>query len=259
MRKFVFGGSFTSFVFDPDALAYFAVNSAITLDADKLEIDAFYKGLKADGIYTKIKAMYFPKWASASNNKWNLKDPRDLDAAYRLVFSGGWTYSSGGATPNGTNAFADTYLNNNVMSQNSIHISAWSRTNQDSVTTLLSSWNSGFGTSIYPRSGGDTYCHNNSTTAGVQSSPEGTIAFYLNSRVNSTQILIQRNSTQNTKNVTSNSHISTSFKIGKTGEANAEYASRQLCFITIGDGLNATESLALYNRFNTLYIYFGLA
>ena len=47
---------------------------------------------------------------TATTHKYNLKDPRDLDAAYRLAFSGGWTHSSTGATPNGTNAFAQTYF-----------------------------------------------------------------------------------------------------------------------------------------------------
>jgi hypothetical protein len=46
----------------------------------------------------------------ASQMKFNLKDSRDLDAAFRLTWSGGWTYSATGATPNGTNAYADTKL-----------------------------------------------------------------------------------------------------------------------------------------------------
>ena len=47
----------------------------------------------------------------ASQFKYNLKDPRNLDAAFRQVFNGGWTYSKQGATPNGTNGYSDTKLN----------------------------------------------------------------------------------------------------------------------------------------------------
>ena len=52
-----------------------------------------------------------PSAFMASQMKYNLKDARDLDAAFRLTWSGGWTYSSNGATTNGTNSFADTKLN----------------------------------------------------------------------------------------------------------------------------------------------------
>ena len=43
--------------------------------------------------------------------KFNLVNPVDSDAAFRLVFNGGWTHSSNGATANGTNGYADTRLN----------------------------------------------------------------------------------------------------------------------------------------------------
>ena len=48
---------------------------------------------------------------TATSHKFNLKDPRDLDAAYRLVFNGGWVHSSTGALPNGTTGYADTKMN----------------------------------------------------------------------------------------------------------------------------------------------------
>ena len=47
----------------------------------------------------------------ASQFKYNLVNPVDSDAAFRLVFNGGWTHSANGATPNGTNGYADTKLN----------------------------------------------------------------------------------------------------------------------------------------------------
>jgi hypothetical protein len=46
----------------------------------------------------------------SSQFKYNLVNPLDSDAAFRLVFSGGWTHRSTGATPNGVNAFANTFL-----------------------------------------------------------------------------------------------------------------------------------------------------
>ena len=57
-----------------------------------------------------MKAVYPFVGGSATSHKWNLKDPRDLDAAYRLAFAGGWTHSSTGAKPNGTTGYANTYI-----------------------------------------------------------------------------------------------------------------------------------------------------
>ena len=66
----------------------------------------------------------------ASQFKYNLKDPRNLDAAFRQVFNGGWTYSKQGATPNGTNGYADTKFNpSSNLVATSQSSSIYSRTN----------------------------------------------------------------------------------------------------------------------------------
>jgi hypothetical protein len=67
--------------------------------------------MKADGTWSKMKAIYPFVGGTATTHKFNLKDPRDLDAAFRLSFSGGWTHNSNGVTPNGVNAFANTFFN----------------------------------------------------------------------------------------------------------------------------------------------------
>ena len=86
--------------------------------------------LISNGLDTKMKALYPFVGGTASTHKYNFMDARDLDAAFRLTFSGGWTHSSTGAKPNGTNAYADTYLQPSVsLSQNSTHLSYYSRTN----------------------------------------------------------------------------------------------------------------------------------
>jgi hypothetical protein len=66
--------------------------------------------LKAASIWTKMKAIYPFVGGTASLHKWNLKDPRDLDAAFRLTFFGGWTHTTNGAQGNGTNSYADSFF-----------------------------------------------------------------------------------------------------------------------------------------------------
>jgi len=94
---------------DPDAQAFLTA-AAITDPTITSAIDTLVVDLKGYGIWNKMKAIYPFVGGTASSHKFNLKDPRDLDAAFRLVFIGGWTHSVNGVQGNLTNAFADTYL-----------------------------------------------------------------------------------------------------------------------------------------------------
>ena len=105
----------TQTVSDADAQA-FVTNAGIV---DQVEADAVNNlviGLKADGLWSKMKALYPFVGSSASSHKYNLRNPLDTDAAFRLVFNGGWTHSATGALPNGTNAYADTFLTPSIHS-----------------------------------------------------------------------------------------------------------------------------------------------
>jgi hypothetical protein len=108
VRSFVAGGPYTPS--DADALAF--VNAAeITNDTQKLAINNLVTDLKGYSIWTKMKAIYPFCGGTASSHKWNLKDARDLDAAFRLVFNGGFTHNQYGIQPNGVNGYADTFFN----------------------------------------------------------------------------------------------------------------------------------------------------
>jgi hypothetical protein len=58
-----------------------------------------------------LKALYPNVGGTATTHKFNFVNPADTDAAFRVVFNGGWTHNSNGATSNGTNAYADTFIN----------------------------------------------------------------------------------------------------------------------------------------------------
>jgi len=115
-------------VSDSDAQAF--LNAAgITDLGQATAVNTLVVDLKAAGIWTKMKAIYPFVGGTATTHKFNLKDPRDLDAAFRLVFNGGWTHSSTGAKPNGTTAYADTKLNvNTALDGTNSHLSYYSRT-----------------------------------------------------------------------------------------------------------------------------------
>jgi hypothetical protein len=107
-------------VSDPNAQAF--LDAAVITDVTQANaVNSLVIGLKADGLWTPMQALYPFVGGTASTHKWNLKDPRDLDAAYRLSFGGGWVHNSNGATGNGVNAFADTYFTNFVQGQIGIY------------------------------------------------------------------------------------------------------------------------------------------
>jgi len=116
--------------YDTDAAAFITAAN-ITDNTQKSAINTLVNDMKGYGIWTKMKAIYPFVGGTATTHKWNLKDPRDLDAAFRLVFNGGWTHSSTGADPNGTNAYADTYLAPSLLINNNTHVSIYSRTDSN--------------------------------------------------------------------------------------------------------------------------------
>jgi hypothetical protein len=95
---------------DPDATLFIQV-SQITGSTQRGAIVDLVKDLKSNNLWSKMKAVYPMVGGTAETHKWNLKDPRDVDAAFRLTFTGGWTHSSTGAKGNGSNAWANTNLN----------------------------------------------------------------------------------------------------------------------------------------------------
>jgi hypothetical protein len=94
---------------DPDAQAFITA-AAITDPTQQAAINTLVVDLKGYSIWSKMKALYPIVGGTASQHKFNLKDPRDLDAAFRLVFSGGWTHNSNGFTGNAINTEALTKL-----------------------------------------------------------------------------------------------------------------------------------------------------
>jgi hypothetical protein len=95
---------------DPDA-QLFLTNSVITDSTEQSATNQLVLDIKALGIWNKMIAVYLWLGSSASTSRLNLVNPVDSNAAFRLTFYGGWTYSALGGLPNGTNAYADPCTN----------------------------------------------------------------------------------------------------------------------------------------------------
>lgn len=239
---------------DADAQAFITA-AGITDPTQQAAINQLVVDLKGYSIWTKMKAIYPFVGGTATQHKWNLKDPRDLDVAFRLVFSGGWTHSSTGATPNGTNATADTKLNaSSNLSQNSTHISFYSRTLSGSnlVPTMASSG--------YAVTGGTRLSLNfaSQTYFGVNTlyqdgvSNTNTSGFFIANRIASATHSLMIRGTRTDISQASDGVVNQTFRIG--GSPAGHYDNKEAAFASIGDGLTNTDMTNLtivVQTFNT--------
>jgi len=238
---------------DPDAQAFITA-AAITDPTQQLAIDNLVKGLKSDNIWTKMKAIYPFVGGTASTHKWNLKDPRDLDAAFRLVFNGGWTHSSNGATPNGTNAYADTkFIANTHLTKGDGHLSYYSRTNSadSSGSTTMGDNTGGRGRIVLRRSSDIAYmeCGTNGADSRTYTVTDSRCYAVANVISNQNVDFFRNGIKQTATAINSSNQGWSTGVIGIGGSvANGQYDNKQCAFSTIGNGLTDTDAANLYTR-----------
>ncbi len=257
INSYIFGSG----VSDADAQAFITA-AAITDNTQKNAINNLVINLKAAGIWSKMKAVYPFVGGTASSHKWNLKDPRDLDAAFRLVFTGGWTHASTGALPNGTNAYANTFLNSATnLSLNNGHFSFYSRTNATTASIRidmgsLKSAPDSYSDLILSASNLTYFRFNNSVTYDSTSSTT-TLGFFNGNRTANTIINVFRNGTKIVNGTAlSNSTSTVNYYIGASNNNGTPqyFSNRECSFASIGDGLLDNEAL-LFNQIVETYQY----
>ena len=131
-KEYLKFGDDVSIVYDKDAQA-FIDSSGISDSTQKFAIYNLVAQLKDSLLWSKFTAIYPVIGGTAATTKWNLKDPRNLDAAYRITFYGNPVYASTGILFPTISDFGDTHLNDTGMIFNDNAISYYSRT-QNSVS-----------------------------------------------------------------------------------------------------------------------------
>lgn len=244
---------------DPDAVAFLTA-AGITDATITAAINTLVIQLKTIGVWTKMKAIYPFVGGNAITHKFNLKDPQDANAAFRLVFVGGWTHFTTGALPNGTNGYADTYFNavTQSLSLSSANLSIYQR--QDSIGgTSRAKMGSadtdaivnGFGLGFF--SSGSAEVGVVGSTGGAQyapssSSPASKGLFMINT-IGNRNAQHWKNGAKNGLAVgQSGSFSNSNIWIGamNTNTINPYYFNREIAFASIGDGLTDTEAANYY-------------
>ena len=231
----------------------FIIAAGITDPTQKSAIITLVTNLKAYGIWTKMKAIYPIVGGTASQHKFNLKDPRDLDVAFRLNFSTGYTHSATGMLPNGTSSYADTFYNPFLHgSINNVSASVYLRTNLTGDRAsfgVLDNFFNGIG--ILPKwSDNNTYYGaNDNLGTGAANIVTDTRGLFLTNRIAAgTKKLFKNGSVISTATPAANSLPN--FKLVYSARnyfgAIQNYDLRQIAFGSIGDGLTDTEAANFY-------------
>ena len=233
--------------FDADAVAFFnrVTTAGGSLSAtEKAAVNQLVLDLKANSLWTPMKAIYPMVGASAAACAQNLKS-----SSFTGTFTSGWTFASTGVTPNGTSAFMDTnFLESTNLTLNSEHISVYLRTNVSALSVDIGTEGVAGQSNIFPNFGGSYYPRVQANNGGIGVS-YNTAAFFLANRVISTEIQGWRNTTKNTLTNASSGLSNTSICLSvlpQVGGTKSFFSTRQNAFASIGDGLTDTQASNFY-------------
>ena len=250
----------TAPAFDSDAQAFITA-TGITDSTQQNAINTLVLDLKSYGIWTKMKAIY-PMVSDAASSalraeqhKYNLKDPRNLDAAFRLGFYGGVTHNSNGILFNGTNGGAFTFFNAFlIQAKNNLHLSLYTRTRPTrgadvNDINMLSGYAASGWTTLRAtsNSGNFEYFSTSYTAEGVAVLNSSTsVGFSLGSRTSSTSIKYYKNTTSVSGNGAVHNDDFKNAELTLNGNAINAYSAGQYSFASMGDGLTDTEAANFY-------------
>jgi hypothetical protein len=252
---------------DPDAQAFITATGISGSNADA--INTLVVTLKADSLWTKMVAVYPFIGGTADTNKYNLIDPRNADAAFRLTYTtqagSSITHSVSGfeVKNNGTNgAYANTYLSPGThITTGSEHMSIYVNSNNTQTSgdpVEIGSYSGATSMSLLGISSKDALYTNkfigrmnsqfvagNVTTTGA--------GFFLITK-NSTTLSLYRNGGTAEGSGTSTGTLPTiPIFIGAVNIAGNPYGSTWTRFATVtyGDGLTYDDNVNLYDAIQT--------
>jgi hypothetical protein len=213
----------------------------------------FFCCLETGGILSKMTAIYPFIGGTAASNKFNALNPIDTNDAYRLTFNGGWTHNSLGATPNGANGYARTYLSGTTLPTTSAHVSYYSQTNSRGGQIEFGAQNGTGGLGTYWRLaldnliGGIDYREYNinsiaSATLGITNT--ATTGYFVSSRVNNTASYLYKDGVLD-QSATTTTNGTVPFELFIAANNNngtpEYYSSKRIGLVTIGSGLTPQE------------------
>jgi hypothetical protein len=166
-----------------------------------------------------------------------------------LTFSGGWSHSSNGALPNGTNAFADTNVNPfGILSLNSHSFGIYSRTNNTTGTQVYGAFQTTVTYFLHHNLTGGNFISGSATNA-ISYTASPTTSLMMATRTSNTLVKAFRAGVSlGTNTIAAVSLPNTNFYLGaRNNTGTAEFwTNHQLAFAFLGAGLSDAEAATLY-------------
>ena len=210
--------------------------------------------LFTNNLWDKMVAFYPLLGGVSASCKFNAKSPYDTNNDYRLTFNGGWTFGVSGATGNGTNAYANTFMS--ATEEPDVRsfgvygqvLNAEGSNLGNSTSYLVT--RETFGTrAAFQFGGGSAVTASGSTSQGI----------YIGRRLNTTAS-IWRNGVQLDYNgVGSNSWGTDELYLGAQNGSGvaSDFSSNGYGFVFMAESLSTTELTTLTNIINTFATTIG--
>jgi hypothetical protein len=248
---------------DADAIAFITA-TGITNCTIKNAINAFVIGMKADGLWTKMRAVYPFVGGTASTHKFNLKNPVDSDAAFRMTFTGGVTHNANGVTFNGTTGYGDTKFD----------IADFPAINNNSqglyIRSTYSPGDSGFDFGVYKGgfhlnfiwAASARFYGNTTATFLTWTNVAGQPYGFISGIVNGSSYEVYKNGVSANTGTTANDlppAAGQNWFLGATNDAGTptDFSNRNYAFAFLGETLSDAEMTNLYNRVQTMQTALG--
>lgn len=247
--------------FDTDAQAFITA-AEITGTTQQSAIDTLVKSLKSANIWNKMKAIYPFVGGTAAQHRFNLKDPRTVNAAFYLDFMGGGNHSATGYQPNGTTAYADTKLMPvHALTPSSGHLSIYSRTNiaENGYDIGVTSGNN-YDNMIASRYGNNKFYSNYGALTYPTVDNTDSRGFFITNRNSATNTTGYKNginviNASQTGGVAGFNVFIGALKNDTLGITN--FSSKEQAFASIGDGLTDAEAANFYTAVQTFQTTLG--
>ena len=228
---------------DPDVNAFLSA-TGITDETTAIAVGTLVEDLKGYGLWSKIIAIYPFVGGTATTHKFNLKDPQDTNAAFRLSFVGGWTHSSTGALPNGVNAYANTFLSPSQTNYSDFAYGDYLRTDLNGEFAEMGQAFPPAGVFLYPRLS-NTINMAYASTSVIVANADSRRSFFF-SQQSGALTNYKDGLTVDTRAYTPNniSSITSSYFLSarNLNPGAGQYSNRQKAFTFFSNGIDSTEA-----------------
>jgi hypothetical protein len=215
-------------------------------------LNTFEAGLDANSLTGKFNALYPMVGGTSTKHSYNFINP----STFQLSFLGGWTHSANGALPNGTNAYANTFLQPSItLTTFNAHLSFYSRTSAlNGSRVSMGSTNPPAFTTAHQLTlkftDGNMYSSIDNLLAFATTANATSTGWYMGSRVANNSMKLYKNNSLVATNTTTITAIANTWSIlisarNESGTA-LRFDDKQCAFASIGSGLSDAEASTLY-------------